>query len=98
MKYAIENPNESANHIYGRKKKGVAYDTGWAARVTEENGKPQKEINGKRNKNYIRGDETYIWENLVKLKLDSCKLVASELLFPSLMDQAAWKLFSGWSL
>lgn len=98
MKYAIGNPNEPANHVNEGKMKGVAYDTAWAAQVTEESGKPQKEIDGKRNNNYIRGGETYIRENLEKLKLDSYKLVTSELVFPSLVDQAAWKLCSGWSL
>jgi hypothetical protein len=45
-----------------------------------------KKIDRKRYKNYIQKGEIYIWENLKKLELDSCKLVASALLFSSLME------------
>jgi halimadienyl-diphosphate synthase len=47
-----------------------------------------KEIDENRYGKYIQKGETYIWENLKKLEQDNCKLVASELLLPSLMEQA----------
>lgn len=36
----------------------------------------------------IRKGEAYIWENIIRLSREPCKLVASELLIPSLMEQA----------
>lgn len=47
-----------------------------------------KEIDGEKYKGYIQRGENYIWENFQKLEQDNCKLVASELLIPSLMEQA----------
>lgn len=47
-----------------------------------------KEINEKRYESQIRRGETYIWEHLKNLQMEGCKLVGSELLFPSLMEQA----------
>ncbi len=106
---------------------GVAYDTAWTARVTDESGDPVfpecvhwlvtnqhpdgswgshvvvyhdrilstlsalmalKEINKSMYEPYIRKGETYIWENIKNLELDSTRLIGSELLIPSLMEQA----------
>lgn len=47
-----------------------------------------KEINKRRYNNYIQKGETYIWENLKNLELDNTRLIGSELLFPSLMEEA----------
>jgi hypothetical protein len=47
-----------------------------------------KEIDERRYKNQIQKGETYIWENIKKLARESLKLVGSELLLPSLMEQA----------
>lgn len=106
---------------------GVAYDTAWTARVTDERGNsvfPEcvhwllnhqnpdgcwgsqvvtyhdrilstlsavmalKEINKTMYEPYIQKGETYIWENIKNLELDSTRLIGSELLIPSLMEQA----------
>ncbi|MGD2250590.1 MAG: prenyltransferase/squalene oxidase repeat-containing protein [Candidatus Methanofastidiosia archaeon] len=105
---------------------GVAYDTAWTARITDQRGNPLfpecvkwvlenqrpdgswgsqilnyhdrvlstlsaimalKEINGK-YKQYIKRGEKYIWDNIKNLKLDNKRLIGSELLIPSLMEQA----------
>ena len=47
-----------------------------------------RELNRKRYEKNIQKGEDFIWENLGNLELDTCKLVGSELLFPSLMEQA----------
>ena len=47
-----------------------------------------KEIDEERYGSYIQKGETYIWENMKNLGLDDYKLIGSELLFPSLMEQA----------
>lgn len=109
------------------KMNGVAYDTAWTARVTDQNGNPLfpecikwlldnqkadgswgcqilhyhdrvlstlsavmalKEIGGQQYEEYIQRGETYIWENMKNLSLDDYRLIGSELLFPSLMEQA----------
>lgn len=47
-----------------------------------------KELDGKRYESYIQKGEAYIWENMKKLELDDFRLIGSELLFPSLMQEA----------
>jgi halimadienyl-diphosphate synthase len=47
-----------------------------------------KEIDGRHYEHYIQKGESYIWENIKKLEIDSCRLIGSELLLPSLMEQA----------
>lgn len=47
-----------------------------------------KEIGGDTYDRYIQRGETYIWENLKNVELDKKRLIGSELLIPSLMDQA----------
>lgn len=47
-----------------------------------------KEIDGRRYENQIQRGETYIWENMGNVTQESLKLVGSELLLPSLMEQA----------
>ncbi len=105
---------------------GVAYDTAWAARVTDERGKlifPEcvqwllnhqnpdgswgshlynyhdriistlsavsalKEIDKRQYSQPIQKGETYIWENIKKMRKEP-RLIGSELLVPSLMEQA----------
>lgn len=105
---------------------GAAYDTAWAARVTDERGKPVfpecvlwllnhqnpdgswgshthnyhdrvlstlsaisalKEIDKRQYSQYIQKGETYIWENIKKVR-EEPRLIGSELLVPSLMEQA----------
>ncbi len=109
------------------KMSGAAYDTAWAARVTDESGKPLfpecvqwllenqkmdgswgsdvvnyhdrilstlsviialKELDERRYESQIQKGELYIWENIENLKTESCRFVGSELLIPSLMQQA----------
>jgi halimadienyl-diphosphate synthase len=106
---------------------GAAYDTAWAARVTDDMGTPlfpecvqwllehQKkdgswgghilnyhdrllstlsavialqEIDRNRYSPYITKGETYIWETVKNLESDSTRLIGSELLVPSLMEEA----------
>ncbi len=106
---------------------GVAYDTAWAAGITDQRGKalfPEcvkwllenqkcdgswgtqvlnyhdrvlstlsalialKEIGRRQYAPYIKKGETYIWETLKNLNLDKKRLIGSELLIPSLMNQA----------
>jgi halimadienyl-diphosphate synthase len=112
---------------YQGKMSGVAYDTAWVARITDQRGKPLfprcsqwllenqypdgswgshvvnfhdrilstlsaitalREIHKNRYEDWIRKGEDYIWENLSNLKFDDCRLIGSELLLPSLMEQA----------
>ncbi|MGD2250798.1 MAG: prenyltransferase/squalene oxidase repeat-containing protein [Candidatus Methanofastidiosia archaeon] len=47
-----------------------------------------KELGKTRYKEYIQKGETYIWENIENLALDNYRLIGSELLIPSLMEQA----------
>ena len=47
-----------------------------------------KEVDRRPYSAYIKKGETYIWETLKKLELDRCRLIGSELLLPSLMNQA----------
>jgi halimadienyl-diphosphate synthase len=47
-----------------------------------------KEIDGNTYYDQIRRGEAYIWENMKRLALDDYRLIGSELLFPSLMEQA----------
>ncbi len=47
-----------------------------------------KEIDQRRYNTYIKKGETYVWENLNNLELDHNRLIGSELLIPSLMEQA----------
>jgi halimadienyl-diphosphate synthase len=47
-----------------------------------------EELDETRYAHYIQRGEAYIWENLKNLGKDSCRLVGSELLLPSLMEQA----------
>jgi halimadienyl-diphosphate synthase len=47
-----------------------------------------KEIDEKKYCGQIQRGEAYIWENMKKLELDDYRLIGSELLFPSLMEQA----------
>ena len=47
-----------------------------------------EELDAKRYAHCIQDGEVYIWENLKNLSHDSCRLVGSELLLPSLMEQA----------
>ncbi|MGD2248623.1 MAG: hypothetical protein PVF58_09470 [Candidatus Methanofastidiosia archaeon] len=47
-----------------------------------------KEIGKTRYTLRIQKGESYIWENIHKVDQDTCKLVGSELLLPSLMEQA----------
>jgi len=126
MQTTVLQLTESAR-LRGGKMSSSAYDTAWAARVTNQNGKPLfpeciqwllenqhpdgswgsqivnyhdrlistlsalmalKELNEQGYEGYIQRGETYIWENIRNLQLEKCKLVGSELLFPSLMEQA----------
>ncbi len=126
MQGTILQSTESQKRDKG-KMNGVAYDTAWTARVTNQSGEPLfpeciqwllnnqrpdgswgcqiphfhdrilstisaimalKEIDEKRYGSYIQKGETYIWENMKNLGLDDYKLIGSELLFPSLMEQA----------
>ena len=48
-----------------------------------------KEIGRGRYNDYIQRGEKYIWENVKNLEHDHCRFISSELLFPSLMRQAA---------
>ena len=125
---------ESVNHdtrkmsgVACGKMSGVAYDTAWAARIINEEGKPLfpeclqwllenqypdgswgsqavnyhdrllstlsavmalKEINENKYYGYIQRGQAYIWENMENLTMDDYRLIGSELLFPSLMEQA----------
>lgn len=113
--------------LRGGEMSSSAYDTAWAARVTDQGGKPLfpeciqwllenqnpdgswgsqvvnyhdriistlsavmalKELNRQWCEHRIQRGETYIWETIKKLELEKRKLVGSELLFPSLMEQA----------
>lgn len=47
-----------------------------------------KEIGGETFRSQIQRGENYIWENLEKLRRDNYRLIGSELLFPSLFQQA----------
>jgi halimadienyl-diphosphate synthase len=47
-----------------------------------------KEIDGRRYNTYIKKGETYIWENLSNLEVDFNRFIGSEILIPSLMEQA----------
>ena len=47
-----------------------------------------EELDAKRYAHCIQDGEVYIWENLKNLGHDYCRLVGSELLLPSLMEQA----------
>jgi halimadienyl-diphosphate synthase len=47
-----------------------------------------KEIDDEKFKHIIQKGEIYIWENLKNLKTDDNRLIGSELLLPSLMEQA----------
>jgi halimadienyl-diphosphate synthase len=47
-----------------------------------------KEVGKGRYDNCIQEGEKYIWENVRNLEQDHCRLIGSELLFPSLMQQA----------
>lgn len=125
MKNTILNPNRYTNQegVYI----GVAYDTAWTARVTDQRGKPVfpecvqwllknqksdgswgsqvqnyhdriistlsalialKELDKNQYSPCIHRGETYIWETLKNIPLDSSRLIGSELLIPTLMEQA----------
>jgi halimadienyl-diphosphate synthase len=47
-----------------------------------------KELYGTEYKRNIEKGETFVWENIGKLKEDDYRLIGSELLFPSLLEQA----------
>ena len=126
MKNTARKTPESIRYQEG-KMSSAAYDTAWAARVTDESGKslfPEcvqwllenqkpngswgsqvvnyhdrlistlsaimalKELDEGRYGDYIRKGEAYVWKNMRNLELESIKLVGSELLIPSLMEQA----------
>ncbi len=119
---------KSRKYPSGGEMNGVAYDTAWAARVTDQSGKPLfpeciqwllehqrpdgswgsqimnyhdrvistlsciialKDVDGRRYKDYIQRGEAYIWRNMRNVETEAGKkLVGSELLLPSLMQQA----------
>lgn len=113
-------------HFEG-KMTGVAYDTAWVARITDNFGKslfPEcvcwllenqksdgswgcqimhyhdrvlstlsavmalKEINYQKYRTRIEKGEEFLWENVHLLEKDSYRLIGSELLLPSLIEQA----------
>ncbi|KYK36433.1 MAG: hypothetical protein HXS48_09625 [Theionarchaea archaeon] len=127
MQTTVLQLTESVRQPYEGITSGVAYDTAWAARVTDQNGKPLfpecirwllenqkpdgswggqilnyhdrvmstlsvivalKEVGRGRYDSYIQEGEKYIWENVRNLGQDHCRFIGSELLFPSLMQQA----------
>jgi halimadienyl-diphosphate synthase len=127
MQNTILQSTESINYTGRGILNGAAYDTAWAARITDQHGNsvfPEcvrwllenqspdgswgsqvlnyhdrvistlsaimalKEIDGKRYAMHIQRGESYIWENMKNLNLDDYRLIGSELLFPSLMQQA----------
>jgi halimadienyl-diphosphate synthase len=47
-----------------------------------------REIGGNKYSIYIQKGEAYIWENIGNINQDTCRLIGSELLFPSLMQEA----------
>ncbi|MBU7019729.1 MAG: hypothetical protein HXS41_01630 [Theionarchaea archaeon] len=47
-----------------------------------------KELYGTKYEDQIEKGETYVWENIGKLKEDDYRLIGSELLFPSLLEQS----------
>ncbi|MGC1121627.1 MAG: hypothetical protein WBA22_11095 [Candidatus Methanofastidiosia archaeon] len=113
-------------HFEG-KMTGVAYDTAWVARITDNFGKllfPEcvcwllenqksdgswgcqimhyhdrvlstlsavmalREIDGQKYQTRIERGEEFLWENIHLLEKDSYRLIGSELLLPSLIEQA----------
>ncbi|MGD2248630.1 MAG: prenyltransferase/squalene oxidase repeat-containing protein [Candidatus Methanofastidiosia archaeon] len=127
MQNTILQSTESANNSIKGKMKGVAYDTAWTARITDQSGAsvfPEcirwllenqhpdgswgshavnyhdriistlsaimalKETGKTRYNRCIEQGETYIWENIKNLTQDDYRLIGSELLLPSLMEQS----------